>query len=203
MTEATRPNPEDSYGIAKQAVELELQACRAMFGLDFVIFRPHNVYGPKQNIGDRYRNVVGIFMNQILQDRPMTIFGDGSQTRAFSHIDDVAPLMADALDTPAASNQVFNIGADTPTSLIDLAHRVAAAMGVAPRVRHLDARHEVQHAHASHDRLREVFGDRHTTDLDTGLRQMAAWVRTHGARASAPFDGIEIVRNLPPSWRPA
>ena len=71
-----------------------------MFGLDYIIFRPHNVYGPRQNIGDRYRNVVGIFMNQILQGQPMTIFGDGTQTRAFSYIDDVAPVIADAIDTP-------------------------------------------------------------------------------------------------------
>ncbi|HOQ61874.1 MAG TPA: NAD-dependent epimerase/dehydratase family protein, partial [Vicinamibacterales bacterium] len=64
MTEATPPHPEDSYGIAKLAVEQDLAAARAMFGLDFVVFRPHNVYGERQNIGDRYRNVVGIFMNQ-------------------------------------------------------------------------------------------------------------------------------------------
>ena len=85
-----------------------------MFGLDYVIFRPHNVYGARQNIGDRYRNVVGIFMNQILQGQPMTIFGDGTQTRAFSYIDDVAPVMAAAIDAAAAWNQVFNVGADSP-----------------------------------------------------------------------------------------
>ena len=103
-----------------------------MFGLDYMIFRPHNVYGPRQNIGDRYRNVVGIFMNQILQDQPMTIFGDGTQTRAFSYIDDVAPVMAAAIDVPRAWNQVFNVGADRPWPLNELAARVAAAMGVAP-----------------------------------------------------------------------
>ena len=80
MTEETPPHPEDPYGIAKLAVEQELEASRRMFGLDYVIFRPHNVYGERQNIGDRYRNVVGIFMNQILQGRPMTVFGDGTQT---------------------------------------------------------------------------------------------------------------------------
>ena len=62
-----------------------------MFGLHYIIFRPHNVYGERQNIGDRYRNVIGIFMNQIMQGQPMTIFGDGDQTRAFSYIGDVAP----------------------------------------------------------------------------------------------------------------
>jgi nucleoside-diphosphate-sugar epimerase len=65
MTEETPPHPKDSYGIAKQAIELEQRACRDLFDLDFMIFRPHNVYGPHQNIADRYRSVIGIFMNQI------------------------------------------------------------------------------------------------------------------------------------------
>ncbi|HXG53891.1 MAG TPA: NAD-dependent epimerase/dehydratase family protein, partial [Vicinamibacterales bacterium] len=97
MTEETTAHPEDPYGIAKLAVEQELAVSREMFGLDYIIFRPHNVYGSRQNIADRYRNVVGIFMNQILQGRPMTIFGDGTQTRAFTHIQDVAPLIAESI----------------------------------------------------------------------------------------------------------
>jgi len=201
MTEEDVPAPEDSYGIAKYAVEMELRACRDLFGLNYVIFRPHNVFGPRQNIGDRYRNVVGIFMNQILQGQPMTIFGDGTQTRAFSYIDDVAPLMADAIDTPAAWNETFNVGADEPYSLLQLAGAVAGAMGVAPRVEHLDARHEVQHAHSSHDKARRIFSARPQVSLAEGLERMAAWVRVHGARTSAPFEGIEITKNLPASWQ--
>ena len=94
MTEATTPTPEDPYGVAKYACELDLRAAHEMFGMDYTVFRPHNVYGEHQNIGDRYRNVIGIFMNQIMQGLPMTMFGDGSQTRAFTHIDDVAPIIA-------------------------------------------------------------------------------------------------------------
>ena len=202
MTEETTPEPEDPYGIAKHAVERELAASREMFGLDYMIFRPHNVYGPRQNIADRYRNVVGIFMNQILQDQPMTIFGDGTQTRAFSYIDDVAPSMAAALEEPRAWNQVFNVGADRPWQLNELAERVAAAMGVAPRIRHLEARHEVLNAHSSHDKIRSVLGGGETTTLDDGLRAMAGWVKQQGARASKPFEGIEVTKNMPPSWRP-
>ena len=200
MTEDTRPEPEDSYGIAKYAVECELHACRDLFGLDFMIFRPHNVYGPRQNIGDRYRNVVGIFMNQILLGKPMTIFGDGTQTRAFSYIDDVAPVMADAIERRDAWNQVFNIGADRPTTLNDLARAVASAMGVEPHVVHLEARHEVPHAHSDHERLERVFGRRAHTPLEEGLRRMAEWVTRHGARTTPPFRGIEVTKNLPPSW---
>ena len=201
MTEETIPEPEDPYGIAKYAVERELAATRTIFGLDYVIFRPHNVYGPRQNIADRYRNVVGIFMNQILQDRPMTIFGDGTQTRAFSYIDDVAPIMAAAIDEPRAWNGVFNVGADEPWPLNDLAVRVAAAMGVAPRITHLPARHEVHNAHSSHEKIQRVFGRREATTLDEGLAAMAAWVKRHGPRSSPTFKGIEVTKNLPPSWR--
>ena len=201
MTEATPPHPEDSYGIAKYAVELELQACRDMFELDFIIFRPHNVFGPRQNIGDRYRNVVGIFMNQILQGQPMTIFGDGMQTRAFSYVDDVSEVMAEAIGVPGARNQVFNVGADQPSTLNDLARLVADAMGVAPAIEHLPARREVLHAHASHDKVRRLFPATPQTSLEDGLTRMAAWVRRHGARASTSFEGIEIEKNLPASWQ--
>jgi len=130
----------------------------------------------------------------------MTIFGDGTQTRAFSDIDDVAPLMAEAIDTPAAWNQVFNIGADTPLTLNELARRVAAAMGVPPQIVHLPARHEVRHMHASHACLTRVFGERQKTPLDEGLARMAAWVREHGARHGSAFEAIEIAKNLPASW---
>lgn len=203
MTEETPAYPEDSYGIAKLAVEQELAVSRAMFGLDFIIFRPHNVYGSRQNIADRYRNVVGIFMNQILQGQPMTIFGDGTQTRAFSHIRDVAPLIAASIDEPAAWNQVFNVGADQPFALNQLALEVAAAMDAVPEVTHLPARTEVAHAHASHERIRSVFGERTQTPLAEGLREMADWVRRHGARATPRFEAIEITKNLPASWRDA
>jgi UDP-glucose 4-epimerase len=106
MTEDLVPLPEDPYGIAKYAVELDLKAAHEMFGLAYTIFRPHNVYGEHQNIGDRYRNVIGIFMNQVMQGQSMTIFGDGRQTRAFSHIDDVAPLIARSVEVKTAENQI-------------------------------------------------------------------------------------------------
>jgi UDP-glucose 4-epimerase len=201
MSEDAVPEPDDPYGIAKYAVERDLVASRAMFGLDYIIFRPHNVYGPRQNIGDRYRNVVGIFMNQILSGQPMTIFGDGTQTRAFSYIDDVAPVMASVVDEPRGWNDVFNVGADEPYTLNELAGRVAAAMGVEAPVMHLAARHEAWHAHPNHEKIRRVFGGGETTSLDEGLRAMARWVRERGARTSRSFEGIEITRNLPPAWR--
>jgi UDP-glucose 4-epimerase len=200
MTEETWPVPEDPYGIAKLAVEQELRVSHEMFGMDYIVFRPHNVYGERQNIGDKYRNVVGIFMNQILQGKPMTVFGDGMQTRAFSYIGDITPIMVAALDTPAAFNQVFNIGADQPYTVNELAEAVARAMGVDPCIAHVPARNEVISAYSSHEKVCRVFGERRLHTLDEGLQLMAEWVKQHGARASSRFEGIEVTRNFPEAW---
>ena len=201
MREDMVPTPEDSYGIAKLAVEMELRASRQMFGLDYIIFRPHNVYGEYQNIGDKYRNVVGIFMNQILQGKPLTVFGDGEQTRAFSYIRDISPIIARSPYTPEAYNEVFNIGADEVFTVNALAEAVCREFGVEPAITHLTARKEVVHAYSDHSKVHHVFGRHPVTPLGEGIHAMAAWVKAVGARTSKKFDNIEIRRNLPPSWR--
>jgi UDP-glucose 4-epimerase len=200
LSEEMVPVPEDSYGIAKIAVEQELKITHEMFGLDYVIFRPHNVYGERQNIGDRYRNVVGIFMNQLMKDEPMSVFGDGEQQRAFTHISDVAPIIASCVDVPAARNQLFNVGADVPHTVNYLAEIVAAAMGKPCNVVHLDPRNEVKIAFSDHSRAENIFGSREKVSLQAGIEKMAEWVRLHGSRESNVFEEIEISRNLPPSW---
>ena len=200
MTEETPAHPEDPYGIAKLAVEQELHICKEMFDLNYIIFRPHNVYGERQNIGDKYRNVVGIFMNQILQGKPMTVFGDGTQTHAFSYIADVAPLMAQSIDIPEAYNEVFNIGADQPYSVNTLAQQVATTMGVDMHIDYKPARNEVLNAYSAHGKVQRVFGQGEPVSLDEGLGRMAAWVREHGARASQKFGQIEVKKNFPKAW---
>lgn len=201
MTEEVTPEPEDPYGIAKYAVELDLRAAQRMFGLDYTIFRPHNVYGEQQNVADPYRNVIGIFINQLLSDRPMTIFGDGLQTRAFTHIDDVAPVIARSIEVPGAANEVFNVGADTPHTVLDLAHAVARAFDVSdPEIAFLPAREEVVHAFSDHAKLHRVFGREETVPLEEGLRRMSDWAREIGVREPVRFESVEVLRNLPPSW---
>ena len=201
MSEEVVPEPEDPYGIAKYAVELDLAAAQRMFGLDYTIFRPHNVYGELQNSADPYRNVIGIFMNQVMGGRPMTVFGDGLQTRAFTHIDDVAPVIARSIDVPEAANEVFNVGADTPYTVLDLARAVARAFDVGePEIDFLPARKEVVHAFSDHAKLHGVFGEQSTVPLDEGLRRMADWARETGVREPIRFESVEVLRNLPPSW---
>jgi UDP-glucose 4-epimerase len=201
MKEDDHPQPEDPYGIAKLAVEMDLKAANQMYGLPYVIFRPHNVYGELQNIGDRYRNVIGIFMNQIMQQRPMTIFGDGEQTRAFSYVGDVAPIIARAPFVADAHGEVFNVGAHQPYSINQLANVIAAAMGVEPDLSHVEARHEVAEAYCSHGKVERVFDCTPQFSLEEGVGRMADWARTVGRRSGEPFRHIEVERGLPASWR--
>jgi UDP-glucose 4-epimerase len=202
MSEEMVPRPEDPYGIAKYAVELDLEAAHRMFGLEYTVFRPHNVYGERQNIADPYRNVIGIFMNRVLQGEAMPVFGDGKQTRAFSHISDVAPAIAASPLIDGTRNEVFNIGADEPTTVLELAKLTAEALAVEPEMVHLDPRKEVVHAFADHSKLRRIFGHTEPLPLREGLRRMADWVRERGPSEPIEFPGaIEIERELPPSWR--
>lgn len=201
LNESMPPMPEDPYGIAKYAVELDLAAAHKMFGLNYVIFRPHNVYGERQNIGDSYRNVIGIFMNQIMQRKPCTIFGDGLQTRAFTYISDVAPIIAEAPAIKRAYNEVFNIGADTVYTVYKLAIEVQVAMGKETGIEFLPAREEVLHAFSDHSKLYSVFDTWRPISLADGLQRMAAWAQRVGIRKGQPFQNIEIQENLPTSWR--
>lgn len=201
MMEEQASKPEDPYGIAKLAVEQDLIAAHRVFGLNYVIFRPHNVYGERQNIGDRYRNVIGIFMNQIMKGEPLTIFGDGTQTRAFSYVSDVVPAIVSSVLRPEAYNQVFNIGSDELCTINALAAEVRIAMdAINARVHHVTPRHEVKYAFPSHRKIQQRLGYRARVDLSAGLARMAAWVKAHGARTSKPFEGIEITRGLPKVW---
>jgi UDP-glucose 4-epimerase len=201
MTEELTPMPEDPYGVAKYAVELDLKAAHEMFGLSYSIFRPHNVYGERQNIGDPYRNVIGIFMNQIMNGKPMTIFGDGLQTRAFSFIDDVAPIIAQCVNLPKTENELFNIGAERPYTVLEVAQVVAKAFSVEPRIDLLPARNEVMHAFSSHTKLHSLFPKKQPTELEQGINSMTAWAKRIGAVKGQPFAHIEVMKNLPKSWQ--
>jgi UDP-glucose 4-epimerase len=200
MTEDVIPQPEDPYGVSKYAVELDLKAAHELFGLNYVIFRPHNVYGENQNIGDKYRNVIGIFMNQIMQKKPLTIFGDGKQTRAFSYIDDVAIPIMESVNRPESYNQVFNIGADQPYTINELVNVVGKHFNVTPDVKHLRARKEVMHAYADHSKARQIFNNKNSVSLDEGIRLMANWAQGVGCRKSHDYSNIEIQEQLPDGW---
>lgn len=200
MQEDMVPIPEDPYGIAKLSVEQDLRVTHEMFGLNYIIFRPHNVYGEYQNLGDKYRNVVGIFINQLMQGKPLTIFGDGSQTRAFSYIGDVAPHIANSVNVPEAFNQIINIGADQEYSVNELAQTVMEVMGMTGMIRHVEARNEVVHAYSDHSKAHKIFNSESSYSLKEGLERMLAWAKIAGIKKSHKFKDIEILEKLPPIW---
>jgi UDP-glucose 4-epimerase len=204
MTEDMEPLPEDPYGISKLACEYDLKAAHEMFGLPFVIFRPHNVYGPGQNMYDKYRNVVGIFLNQLQAGRDLTIFGDGYQTRKFSYISDVSYPIALSGMLEHVNNQVFNVGGDIATTVNELAQVTLEAWnGANSNVIHLDARNEVTHAESDHKKLNCFFpGLPKPVGLRTGMLHMVDWAKKTGKYFEpVKFDAVEVLKNLPASWR--
>ena len=200
MTEDMIPTPEDSYGIAKYAVEQELRVSNEMFGLNYIIFRPHNVYGERQNIGDKYRNVVGIFMNQIMKGEPLSVFGDGEQSRAFTYIKDISSVIANSIFINDAYNKIFNVGTDIPVTVNGLAEEVCKLFDVEKKTIHFEERKEVKHAFSDHSKLGRYFDYQVRYSLSEGLDKMAKWVKEVGVRRSKDFKNIEIEKNLPKSW---
>ena len=200
--EDTIPKPEDPYGIAKIAVEMDLANAHRIFGLNYIIFRPHNVYGENQNIGDKYRNVIGIFMNRIMNHQSIPIFGDGEQTRAFSYIADVAAPIARSIEIKEAYNQIFNIGGDIPYNIKFLAELIKEKLGSTVEIKYLEARNEVLHAFADHSKAKKIFEKYiNNIPIEVGITRMAKWALSVGSMQPSLFENIEIEKKLPPSWK--
>lgn len=195
--ETDRPMPEDLYGIAKLASEDTIKAMSSVFDFGYVILRPHNVYGPLQNMTDPYRNVVTIWMNNALNDEPVTIYGDGSMERCFSYIDDVVDVLHKCLDT-SISNMTLNVGSDVAYRIDELADAIDDLKRVERT--YLPTRaHEVKSAIADHTLLRRHIGY-HETPLVEGIRKTWEWAVTMGPqeRVYAP---MEITNSkTPKNW---
>jgi UDP-glucose 4-epimerase len=200
MIEETIPIPTDPYGISKYGVELDLKTANEMFGLNYIIFRPHNVYGENQNIADKYRNVIGIFMNQILKNESLTVFGDGKQKRAFSYIDDVAPIIAKSILNKNAYGEVFNIGGEIPYTINELIDVISNSMNITPKINYFPERKETKIAYSDHNKIKKYFNITETTPLKIGIDKMAKWAYEFGCKSTKNFDNIEIPYNLPKSW---
>jgi UDP-glucose 4-epimerase len=200
FSEEMVPAPDDSYGIAKFACERELEITMKRFGLPYVIFRGHNIYGERQNIGDVYRNVVGVFLNAALKGEPFPMYGKGDQQRAFTYVKDVVPMIASAPSMPSAIGQAWNIGSDEVSTIRHLADLIAHKMGTPLRINEIPRRGDIQVAYASHVRASRLFGTCNTP-LERGLDPMIEWGRQHGAMEHRKFGAVEITKGLPESWR--
>ncbi len=199
--ESHTPQPEDPYGIAKYAVEQDLKTAQEMFKLNYVIIRPHNVYGERQFLGDPYRNVIGIFMNRIMQGKPPLIYGDGEQTRAFSYIGDIIPCIAQAPFIQDAQNQIINLGAAKVSSINLLANEVTKTMNVNLSPVYAPPRHEVKHAYCTTDKSEKILNYKDKTPLSLGIQKMAEWALKNGPMDPIVWEGYELTEKLPEYWR--
>ena len=194
------PHPHDVYGVAKYACEMDIRIAGEHHELDWCVIRPHNVYGRNQNIWDVYRNVLGIWMYNHLNDKPFTIYGDGLQTRAFSCIDDsVAPFYRAIMD-PKASRQIINLGGIYETTILDAAHTLSDVVGGAT-IEMLPARHEVKHAFTTYSKSVNILGFEHKTELHTGLVDMWQWAQKQPVRERFVWDKYELDVGMYPFWK--
>ena len=194
------PTPIDPYGVAKYACEMDIQIAGEQHNLDWCIIRPHNVYGIKQNIWDKYRNVLGIWMFQNLNGEPMTIFGDGLQTRAFSYIDDILePLWKSAI-LPEASRKIINLGGIVEHSIKEANEVLGKIMGSSNSI-HLEGRHEVKHSIPTWKKSEEILGFLHQTSLEEGLNKMWEWAKDQPRRERFVWPSYELDAGIYNYWK--
>lgn len=194
------PKPIDPYGVAKYGCEMDIQIAGEQHGLDWCIIRPHNVYGVKQNIWDKYRNVLGIWMYQYMNGLPMTIFGDGEQTRAFSFIDDsLEPLWNSAIK-PQASKQIINLGGIEKVSIKDASKILREVIGDGEII-HLEGRHEVKHSIPTHKKSVEILGFEHKTSMTVGLTYMWEWAHQQPNRERFIWPHYELDKGIYSFWK--
>ncbi len=194
------PSPIDPYGVAKFACEMDIKIAGEQHGLDWCIIRPHNVYGRNQNIWDRYRNVLGIWMYQYKKGLPFTIFGDGSQQRAFSSIEDcLEPLWKAGTDS-RASKQIINIGSWKYYSIKEASEVLRKVIGDG-NTKHEEARHEVKDALPSHEKSVQLLDYEDKTSLEMGLRDMWNWAKNQPDRPQKSWDSYELEKGIYGFWK--
>jgi UDP-glucose 4-epimerase len=194
------PSPIDPYGIAKYACEMDIKVAGEQHGLDWCIIRPHNVYGIKQNIWDKYRNVLGIWMYQYLEGEPMTIFGDGQQTRAFSFIDDSLKPLWNAATKPEASKQIINLGGIKEYSILEANELLRKIIG-GGKVNFVEQRHEVKYAIPTYQKSIDILEFEHKTDLEEGLTKMWDWAQKQSKRKRFVWKQYELDKGLYKFWQ--
>ena len=187
---------------------MDIQIAGEQHGLDWCIIRPHNVYGAKQNIWDKYRNVLGIWMYQYLKHEPLTIFGDGEQTRAFSYIDDSLEPLWNAAVNEKASKQIINLGGikeypinEAAKTLIEVLQENDKIIDFDIEVQYLEKRHEVKHSIPTFQKSIDLIGFEHKTDLKEGLTKMWDWVKYQPMKERFVWSEYELEKGIYSFWK--
>ncbi len=202
--------PDDIYAIAKTAMEHATEVLADVHRFEYVIIRPHNVYGSRQNLSDPYRNVVGIFINRLLQDKHYYIYGDGEQIRSFTDIDDFTPYILKVAFDPSCHRQIFNIGPKEEHTINQLSDLILSAFFGSPRQtpEHLRPQHlpprpkEVKEMYCTSEKAERMLGYHTTVPLEQGIMKMIAWAKEVGPQTPRYLESLEIVNDsTPETWR--
>lgn len=167
-SEDDTPKPKDVYGVNKLAAEQILKILSKVHGFDYTIFRPHNIYGPHQDMSNPYKNVVALFMRNIMEEKELTIFGEGKMKRAFSFVNDVVEVLIEGMQDNFR-NQTVNVGSSIDIEIGQLLSMIEEIAGKKAKVKNLPARpQEIYDFLPSHRKL-NTLTTYHETPLMEGL----------------------------------
>lgn len=208
--EGYETKPEDIYAIAKSSAEKATEILSSVHGFDYVIIRPHNVYGERQNMADPYRNVAAIFINRLLAGKNFYIYGDGEQKRSFTYVNDcILPLAKSGLDN-SVNGEIFNVGPgkESAISIKELSNLILKEFfnpGEIPekmKPTYLpDRPREVKDAYPNHEKAEKILGYKSETSLRDGIKKMIAWAKKIGYQEPVYLDKIELTSgNIPKTW---
>lgn len=209
FSEEMARKPEDIYAIAKTAMEEATEILSKVHGFEYVIVRPHNVYGPKQNLSDPYRNVVGIFINCILNDKNFYVYGKGEQKRAFTYIDDFNPYFMQTGFSDKVKGEIINIGPKEEHTINELAKIVLDTFfpdGKIPshlKPKYLPLRpQEVKEAFCTNTKAERLLGYRTSMTLKEGVERMVKWAKALGKQKFVYLkNGLELeTKDTPSTW---
>jgi UDP-glucose 4-epimerase len=186
--------PVDVYGQAKRAMEEITEILSEVHGFEYCILRPHNIYGERQRLDDPYRNVIGIFINRLLQDKPLYIYGDGEQRRAFSYIGDIVSPMVKAMEL---NGEIVNIGSAHHYSINQLASLISDK-----REYIADRPKEVKEAYCTTEKSKRLLGFEDRVSLADGITRTIIWARDRGHKEPKYLEELEIdlLNKAPRTW---
>lgn len=171
IAESAPTTPESPYGLEKLSVDQYARLYNDLYDLPTVALRYFNVYGPRQTAGD-YSGVISVFLKQALENEPITIHGDGTQTRDFVHVSDVIQANLRAMETDAVG-EAYNVATGETTTIVDLARTVRSVADSNSEIVHTDARiGDIDRSHADITKARKRLGYEPTIGLEEGLRNL-------------------------------
>jgi len=173
IVEDTAKSPLTPYASDKLASEQYLDFYRRQHGLEPVIFRFFNVFGPRQDPSSPYSGVISIFCERALKGLPITIFGDGEQTRDFIYVGDLVQILLQALKAPQVQDGAINVGLNRATTLKQMLTALGEVVGALPPVTYAPARSgDIRHSRANNQRMLERFVLAEPTPMSVGLARL-------------------------------